>query len=258
MRSAPRSRSCRSRWMPPTPTSRPPPSGSPSWRPSWQACGRKRRSSGNASCRWTTAWPSWRERLGDARAHAGGDAGASSHAAAAGIRAASRSRRSAATVRRSTPAWSELRAERDALAAHDPIQLRADLEAAEAARTLAEQAMLKADDAALAASTARDAAAEAERAAARGRGRGQPRVARGLHRARPAPRDVRGRGPPPRRHRAAHLRRRAPHPRGAPREPEEALAELTEDDTVESLEKKSRAGAAPAGADRPRQPARDR
>ena len=57
----------------------------------------------------------------------------------------------------------ELRAERDALAAHDPIQLRAELEAAEAARTQAEQTMLKADDAALAASNARDLAAEAER-----------------------------------------------------------------------------------------------
>ena len=133
----------------------------------------------------------------------------------------------------------ELRAERDALAAHDPIQLRADLEAAEAARTLAEQTMLKADDAALAASTARDAAAEAERTAAQAEAavnRAWREASTELDRLREMYEDEdRLRGDIERRISDAERLIREGHRR----EPDEALAELTEDDSVESLEKKS-------------------
>ena len=133
----------------------------------------------------------------------------------------------------------ELRAERDALAAHDPIQLRADLEAAEAARTLAEQAMLTADDAALAASTARDAAAEAERAAAQAEAavnRAWREASTELDRLRETYEDEdRLRGDIERRISDAERLIREGHRR----EPDDALAELTEDDSVESLEKKS-------------------
>jgi chromosome segregation protein len=133
----------------------------------------------------------------------------------------------------------ELRAERDALAAHDPIQLRADLEAADAARTLAEQAMLKADDAALAASTARDAAAEAERAAAQAEvevNRAWREASTELDRLRETYGDEdRLRGDIERRISDAERLIREGHRR----EPDDALAELSEDDSVESLEKKS-------------------
>ena len=49
-----------------------------------------------------------------------------------------------------------LRAERDVLAAHDPVQLRAEVEAAERARADAESAVARADEAAAAAAEARD------------------------------------------------------------------------------------------------------
>ncbi|MEO8476319.1 MAG: AAA family ATPase [Actinomycetota bacterium] len=60
----------------------------------------------------------------------------------------------------------QLRAERDVLAAHDPMQLRAEVEAAEQARAETEAAASRADEAATAAAEARDRAAEAERAEA--------------------------------------------------------------------------------------------
>ena len=80
-----------------------------------------------------------------------------------------------------------LRAERDVLAAHDPVQLRAEVEAAERARADAESAVARADEAAAAAAEARDLAAAAERAVAGARGRRQQGVARRVDRARPAP-----------------------------------------------------------------------
>ena len=60
----------------------------------------------------------------------------------------------------------QLRAERDELTAHDPAQLRADLEDAEAARADAERAVSAAEAATEHTISARDAAAQAERAAA--------------------------------------------------------------------------------------------
>ena len=60
----------------------------------------------------------------------------------------------------------ELRAERDALASQDPVQLRAALQTAQEARTRAEEAVRRAEGSAAEASIARDAGAEAERAAA--------------------------------------------------------------------------------------------
>ena len=62
----------------------------------------------------------------------------------------------------------ELRAERDVLAAHDPVQLRAELEAAEHARAEAEESVGRVEEAATAAEAAREAAAEVERDAAEG------------------------------------------------------------------------------------------
>ncbi|MEP6757795.1 MAG: hypothetical protein ABJB55_01215, partial [Actinomycetota bacterium] len=61
---------------------------------------------------------------------------------------------------------SELRVERDQLAAHDPARLRAELAAAETARTEAETAVARADAAFTAVAEAREAAGLAERAAA--------------------------------------------------------------------------------------------
>jgi len=59
----------------------------------------------------------------------------------------------------------ELRAERDELAAHDPVRLREELAAAEAARTSSEGAVATADETFAAATAAREAAAIAEREA---------------------------------------------------------------------------------------------
>jgi hypothetical protein len=56
--------------------------------------------------------------------------------------------------------------EREALAAHDPVQLRLEVETAETTRADAEAAVAAAEDAATVATAARDAAAEAERLAA--------------------------------------------------------------------------------------------
>jgi chromosome segregation protein len=60
----------------------------------------------------------------------------------------------------------ELRDERDALAAHDPVRLREELQAAESARRRAETAVATADDAFSAATQERERAAVAERDAA--------------------------------------------------------------------------------------------
>jgi chromosome segregation protein len=133
----------------------------------------------------------------------------------------------------------ELRSERDVLAANDPVQLRAELGDAEAARTKAEQAMLWADDAALTASNARDAAAETERAAAQAEAevnRAWREASTELDHLRETYEDEdRLRGDIERRIADAERLLREGHMR----EPEEALAELSEEDSVESLEKKS-------------------
>ena len=133
----------------------------------------------------------------------------------------------------------ELRAERDMLAAQDPVQLRQTLEAAETARTRAEEAMLRADQAALDASTARDAAAEAERAAAGHEAevnRSWRDASTELDRLRETyEEEDRLRGDIERRIAEAERLLREGHGH----EPDVALTELTEDDSVESLEKKS-------------------
>ena len=60
----------------------------------------------------------------------------------------------------------QLRTEREELAAHDPVQLRLEVETAETTRADAEAAVAAAEEAATVATAARDAAAEAERLAA--------------------------------------------------------------------------------------------
>jgi chromosome segregation protein len=133
----------------------------------------------------------------------------------------------------------ELRAERDGLSAHDPAHLRAELEAAEAARTRAEEAISAADRAALSASDARDAAAEAERAAAEREAevnRSWRDASTELDRLRETYEDEdRLRGDIERRIAEAERLVRDGHGR----EPADALAELSEQDSVESLEKRS-------------------
>ena len=133
----------------------------------------------------------------------------------------------------------ELRAERDVLAAHDPVQLREALESAEIARTRAEEAMLTADQAALDASTARDGAAEVERTAAGQEAevnRSWRDASTELDRLRETYEDEdRLRGDIERRIAEAERLLREGHGR----EPEDALTELAEDDSVESIEKKS-------------------
>ena len=79
-----------------------------------------------------------------------------------------------------------LRAERDVLAAHDPVQLRAEVEAAEQARADAEAAVTRADEAAAAAAEAREPGCRGRARRGRTGGRGQQGLARRVHRARPA------------------------------------------------------------------------
>ena len=132
----------------------------------------------------------------------------------------------------------ELRAERDELAAHDPVRLREELEAAEATRAEAEQAVAAADDAFTVSSAAREAAAEAEReAAAR-----ESEVNKAWREASTALDHLREkyddedrlRGDIERRIREAERLLRE----GFQADPEALLGQLTEDDSVESLEKK--------------------
>ena len=134
---------------------------------------------------------------------------------------------------------SELRTERDQLAAHDPVQLRTEVEATETARTRAEAAMLEADDRALAASESRDAAADAERGAAEREAeinRSWRDAYTELDRLRETYEDEdRLRGDIERRIVEAERLVREGHGR----EPDDALAELSEKDSVESLEKTS-------------------
>jgi hypothetical protein len=73
----------------------------------------------------------WRARLGDSEPLPR-DARAPSHAAAADLRPRRGGDAPARLGRRSTPGWSNCGPSATRLAAHDPIQLRADLEAAEA------------------------------------------------------------------------------------------------------------------------------
>ena len=211
-RSPARSRSCRSRSRPPTPTSPPPPSGSPSSSASSRPCARKRSCSRTARvARRERA--AWRERLAAMGPGATEEMPELPPLAAAPIHA----RVAVETLRRDRSTHDdrlvELRAERDTLAAHDPIQLRAELEAAEAARTLAERTMLSPPTT----PRSRRPPARDDGGGGRARRRARPRPRSTAPGAMPRPSStssarVRGRGPTPRRHRAPDRRRRAPHP----------------------------------------------
>ena len=133
----------------------------------------------------------------------------------------------------------QLREEREALAAHDPVQLRADLEAAEQARVVAEAAVTRVDADAATAATAREAAAEAERVAAEAEAevnRAWREASTELDRMRETYEDEdRTRGDIERRIREAERLIRE----GYGGEPEDLLSALTDDDTVEGLEKRA-------------------
>jgi chromosome segregation protein len=132
-----------------------------------------------------------------------------------------------------------LQTERDDASAHDPQQLRAELEEAEAARTAAEEAAARADERATEAADERDAAATAERAAASREAeinKSWREASTELDRLRETyEEDDRLRGDIERRVRDAERLLREGH--GL--EPESALEMLTDDDSVPSLEKAS-------------------
>jgi chromosome segregation protein len=132
----------------------------------------------------------------------------------------------------------QLRTERDELAAHDPAQLRADLEAAEAARNEAETAVTAAEDAFARANEAREAAAAAERGSAEAEAavnRAWREASTHLDTLRERyEEEDRLRGDIERRIREAERLLRE----GFGADPQELLGTLADDDTVESLEKK--------------------
>jgi chromosome segregation protein len=133
----------------------------------------------------------------------------------------------------------ELRAEREELSAHDATAARAELEAAEAGRADAELAVLRIDEEAIGVAAMRDLASAAEREAAEHEAAVNKawRDASGeLDRLRETYEDEdRTRGDIERRIRETERLIRE----GYQAEPEELLASLTDDDSVESLEKKS-------------------
>ena len=179
--------------------------------------------------------------------------------AAADLARAWRSRHSVATASTLDARLVELRAERDALAAHDPVQLRAEPRGrrrpTRAEQTIADGRRRRARGV----RRARDAAAEAERARRRGRGGGQH--ARG---ARPPPsstgsaRRTRTRTACAATSSGASREAERLIREGYRREPDDALATLDRGRLRRVAREEVRAGAAPAGAARPRQPARDR
>jgi chromosome segregation protein len=132
-----------------------------------------------------------------------------------------------------------VRAERDALAAQDPDELRAAVSRAEAGRAAVEQRLAAAEMALEASTAARSAAAEAERAAAEEEveaNRLWREASTELARLREEYEDEdRARGELDRRIRDAERLLREGHGR----EPREALAELATDDTVTALERRA-------------------
>ncbi len=133
----------------------------------------------------------------------------------------------------------ELRGERDVLAGQDPVQLRAALERAESERAEAEVALERAEETAGSATAARDAASEAERERAEAEAdvnRRWREASTELDRLRETYEDDdRMRGDIERRVADAERLLREGHERS----PADALAELDEDDSVESLGKRS-------------------
>lgn len=146
------------------------------------------------------------------------------------------------TLRRSRSQYdqrlAQLRAERDQLAALDPVALRAELSAAEAAKAQAEQALARAGEAFGAAAQQRELAASSEREAAEREAavnKGWRDASTELDRLREMYEDEdRLRGDIERRVREAERLIRE----GFSAEPEEALAALADDDDVSSIEKK--------------------
>ncbi|HEU4528465.1 MAG TPA: chromosome segregation protein SMC [Actinomycetota bacterium] len=134
---------------------------------------------------------------------------------------------------------SAVRAERETLAAQDPAALQAAVEAAEAARTAAEEALAQAEAALDEATVLRNAAAASERAATEdeaGVNRAWREASTELERLREEYEDEdRVRGDLERRIRDAERLLREGHRR----DPQEALTELSDEDTVESLEKRA-------------------
>jgi len=132
----------------------------------------------------------------------------------------------------------ELRAERDELAAHDPVRLREELAAAEQERTTAETAVATADEAFASATTAREAAAVAEREATER----EAAINKSWRDASTALDELRLRYEEEDRLRGDIERRIAEAERllrdGFQADPEELLATLTDDDTVETIEKR--------------------
>ncbi|HEX9124076.1 MAG TPA: AAA family ATPase, partial [Actinomycetota bacterium] len=134
---------------------------------------------------------------------------------------------------------SALRSEREALAAQDPVVLRAALESAEVARSAAEEALGGAEVELREAVARREAAAERERRAAETESdanREWREASTELERLREEYEDEdRLRGDLERRVRDAERLLREGHQR----DPEEAMAGLSEEDTVSSLEKRA-------------------
>jgi chromosome segregation protein len=132
----------------------------------------------------------------------------------------------------------ELRAERDRLAAHDPVRLREELAGAETVRAAAEGAVAAADAAFVTATDARDEAAVAERAAAER----EAAVNKSWRDASTALDELRARYEDEDRLRGDIERRIGEAERllreGFGAEPGELLTSLTEDDTVETIEKR--------------------
>ena len=227
-------------------------------RPSSPDCGRKRRSCGSASSSLDDGMAVWRERLGDAEPVAGRDAGASSHAAAADL--GTRRGRDApsrpvdcSTHACSSSAPSATRSPRTTRSSCAPSWRLRKPRARRRSRRCSRPTTRRWPR-----PTPATLAAEAERAAAQAEAevnRAWREASTELDRLRETYEDEdRLRGDIERRIADAERLLREGHRR----EPDDALAELSEDDSVESLEKKSELVQRRLGSDRPRQPARDR
>jgi chromosome segregation protein len=132
----------------------------------------------------------------------------------------------------------ELRAERDQLAAHDPVRLREDLAGAETTRVGAEAAVAAADEAFAAATVVRESAAVAERDAAER----EAAINKSWRDASTALDELRLRYEDEDRLRGDIERRITEAERllreGFQADPDELLATLTDDDSVETIEKR--------------------
>ena len=152
----------------------------------------------------------------------------------------------------------ELRAERDQLAAHDPVRLREDLAGAETARLSAEAAVAAADEAFAAATATREATAVAEREAAER----EAAINKSWRDASTALDDLRLRYEDEDRLRGDIERRITEAERllreGFQADPDELVATLTEDDSVETIEKRQELVQRRLAPARQGEPARDR